>query len=1335
MDMRNKMKLITLFVIWFSSVVVNARQLSPTEAQAIAKGIVKKNVSLSGTSKSLKASGSIQGSTASSAVYVFNADDGKGFAVIAGDDRVPSVLAYSDKSSFDMSNAPEGAKWMIGLYERMIEHMTSTMRDNTPAFNKSAIKSRQAVEPLIKTQWNQAEPYNNMCPVIGGSKTLTGCVATAMAQLLNYTKEATVTNTVEAYTTRTNNIAMPELAPRSWNWSQMDDAEIASLMLYCGQSVHMDYGIYESGAYMEEVAGALNRTFNSPRDYYLLSRSSYSDAHWEDMMHGELDAGNPLIYSGISSDKSAHCFVVDGYSGGLFHVNWGWGGSSDGYYSFYLLDGDASAPYILNQSMVTFRNDEPGDANPDYGVTIDGVNYSLRITSDGEHIATVIPLKGGAKYSGEVIIPEHVQWEGAEYIVRVFGSGAFVGCKDMTAIYIPSTIVEQAWSIFDGCENLNKVYIDDLEAFINLEVGGWWTGSPLWNDADLYIKGQLVTELVIPEGVTSLGYCKFAHCQSIERVILPSSLRTLGQYSFCACSNLKDVKIVEPSVTWVDFGAFQYCTGLREITLPSTLEKVLSVAFDGCYNLYKIKCNAQNPPKDTDGEFMGWYAGFAKTTLYVPDGSIDKYKSDEKWGWFDNIFPVSQEKTCPQIERVSLGDFDYELNIDEATADVVECRNNNIVVVPASIQHDGKVYQVKSIGCETFYGHYNGTAGESLEITVSPGIEKLGMSSFRMCSYDELKLPLTLKRIGHMAFQNGFEGDYGPNNKTLELPASVESIGREALANVNLNDLYVLSPNPPAVENNTFYESQYDKMKLHIPAGSKKKYASHPVWSKFSHIEVIGGDNESADYDVSINAEVMGRSSIKAGKMPLIAGGTIRNNGLLPVDKVLLKWSVEGETAKGEKEFAVNLEPDHTFTFKESIMIPVLSSAGAHNLNIEVSIVGNVDSDMSDNNATLAFETFDKGYYRVSLIEEFSSEYCPVSRAYLPLVQKGLQDSGWEDFAAVVTHHCGYEPDFLTLTEDYIWLYGGWGSYTPAWSLNRCNIDGDAPVLGVGDFTLISNYITSAQSDLCSAVIGVNLEIKDGVAVVKTAVEKEAGFNVSDGYDYITVMLLEDSIPSQTDPENYIFNNVPRHIFTGHWGDDVIWKGDICGRRYSVSLSSDWNVNNLKAVAFLHRYNPYNVNNCQVYTAGSSALPQYGSKFDDSVYEEYVPKKSQSISWEEESYDLTTNVAVKLHAVASSGLPVAYVIESGDADILFDELTPKADDYIVVRAEQSGNNEYKAAEPVTRSFNSFTAIESILMDNNGELAIYTLQGIRIYTNIKDLHPGMYIINGKKVMIK
>lgn len=184
MDVRNKIKQITLFVILFSSVVVSARQLSPTEAQAIAKGIVKKNVSLSGTSKSLKAPGNVQGSTTSSAVYVFNADDGKGFAVIAGDDRVPSVLAYSDKSSFDMSNAPEGAKWMIGVYERMIEHMTSTMRDNTPAFNKSAIKSREAVEPLIKTQWNQGEPYNNMCPMIGGTKTLTGCVATAMAQLL-----------------------------------------------------------------------------------------------------------------------------------------------------------------------------------------------------------------------------------------------------------------------------------------------------------------------------------------------------------------------------------------------------------------------------------------------------------------------------------------------------------------------------------------------------------------------------------------------------------------------------------------------------------------------------------------------------------------------------------------------------------------------------------------------------------------------------------------------------------------------------------------------------------------------------------------------------------------------------------------------------------------------------------------------------------------------------------------------------------------------------------------------------------------------------------------------
>ena len=151
-----------------------------------------------------------------------------------------------------------------------------------------------------------------------------------MAQIINYHQwPQGYTSGISAYTTGTNGISMPQLDPTSFNWNDMTDDEIARLMLYCGQSVNMDYDIYTSGAgnpesvfkdifgYSKAVAGTLGVNF--------------SPSHWEEILYNDLENGRPVYYSG-SNSLGGHAFVVDGYKDGLFHINWGWDGDGDGYF-------------------------------------------------------------------------------------------------------------------------------------------------------------------------------------------------------------------------------------------------------------------------------------------------------------------------------------------------------------------------------------------------------------------------------------------------------------------------------------------------------------------------------------------------------------------------------------------------------------------------------------------------------------------------------------------------------------------------------------------------------------------------------------------------------------------------------------------------------------------------------------------------------------------------------------------------------------------------------------------------------------------------------------------
>ncbi len=282
--------------------------------------------------------------------YVFA--DANSFVIVSADDCVQPILAYSTNNTFDMARLPENASdWLRGYDEQIevaIELADLPSHDIAEKWSvlkngkqMSSMRATPVVGPLLSTTWDQTSPYNNLCP----SGTYTGCVATAMAQIMkfwNYPEHGVGSH---SYSHPTYGTLRADFGSTSYEWSNMTNnyspsssdaakTAVATLMYHCGVSVNMNYGTDGSGAVTAYVADALKNYFNYDKSiYYTLRANVNDDVEWVNMLKNSLDNGRPLQYNGRSS-SSGHSFVCDGYdTDGNFHFNWGWSGYCDGYYA------------------------------------------------------------------------------------------------------------------------------------------------------------------------------------------------------------------------------------------------------------------------------------------------------------------------------------------------------------------------------------------------------------------------------------------------------------------------------------------------------------------------------------------------------------------------------------------------------------------------------------------------------------------------------------------------------------------------------------------------------------------------------------------------------------------------------------------------------------------------------------------------------------------------------------------------------------------------------------------------------------------------------------------
>lgn len=354
-----RLYLLSMLIMLFVSTSALASPRTFSQAKAIAErkaALLGIKIDSKAAAKAPSMNGGI--ATATSPYYVFPFGENKGFAIVSGDDDMPEIVGYADHGTYDANNMPAAMAAFLNNYRATIEAMkqgnASAIKNiaEAKALRANNTRTTTAVSPLLgDIKWNQSTPYNNMCPKYDDTNlSATGCVATAMAQVMMYWKYPNELKAdIQGYKTSTHELTVAgELKGQKYDWENMlpsyysgnynqtqADA-VAKLMLHCGKAVEMDYG-EESGANV--TPGRLAKYFGYDSDLMLdLMRSCFTLAEWTALIDKELQAKRPILYGGQTT-KSGHQFVCDGSDGnGLYHINWGWGGYQDGYFDITILN-------------------------------------------------------------------------------------------------------------------------------------------------------------------------------------------------------------------------------------------------------------------------------------------------------------------------------------------------------------------------------------------------------------------------------------------------------------------------------------------------------------------------------------------------------------------------------------------------------------------------------------------------------------------------------------------------------------------------------------------------------------------------------------------------------------------------------------------------------------------------------------------------------------------------------------------------------------------------------------------------------------------------------------
>jgi len=533
--------------------------------------------------------------------YVFNRGDRQGFVIATGDDSTFPVIGYTDEGEFDYTKLPENMQWWLGWMTSQLEDLTENpvSAEANPA---RRLPTHAKVETLCTTRWNQGSPYNDECPMyFNKGRSVTGCVATAMAQVLYYHRAKSVTETqadMPSYTLSDASLGTMTVAGipagSTIDWDNMLDSygssatakqkkAVAELMLYCGVAVQMGYSNSSSGAYSNMVDDAFCKYFGYGSGVRYISTQNPGSDDWDATLYKEVSEGRPVYLSGSNSD-GGHAFVCDGYENQCFHINWGWGGNSDGYYMLSK----------LNPGSQGIGGSSGGYSDyPEAVVGVEPENYSTRAMPISNTVAKRICVE---KFDAD--------GDG----VLTFGEVAAV--TDLGDAFRGQTIT-----------TFNELYN--------------FTGLTTLTDS-AFAGCTRLTSVKLPKHLKAIGAQAFQGCTALKTFVLPDELTTIGDEAFDGCKAFTFA--LPKTIQHIGDHAFRGCVALKSVELPLAIRSLGEGAFDGCTKLAKVSIQSIKPQAIQLGAGVFANIDLSGATLNVIQGAKAALSAADQWRDFGTIY-------------------------------------------------------------------------------------------------------------------------------------------------------------------------------------------------------------------------------------------------------------------------------------------------------------------------------------------------------------------------------------------------------------------------------------------------------------------------------------------------------------------------------------------------------------------------------------------------------------------------------------------------------------------------------------------------------------------------
>lgn len=601
--------------------------------------------------------------------YILNDTIYKGFVIVSADKRAWPILGYSTEGSFNEKRQPDAfVAWMDSKKKEIEFIKKNSLRADSAteaSWQKLTLKaeavSTQSVEPLLKTKWGQGCFYNEKCPSDSRSgfcgHVPTGCVATAMAQIMKYWNYPTNGKGSNSYPCFEYGTISADFGATSYQWDQMPNSltgsneAVATLMYHCGVAAGMGYGPWESGTNL--LPNVLTDFFDYSSNVRLVNSKDYTSDEWAKLLMSELDFGHPIFYSTSLPGGGTHALVCDGYQGSdFFHFNWGWDGASDGYYYLGKLNPDSQLldkaqkaiiritpshlpegykGLILSTNNLVINSNE-GNLNPISVTIAASANWSVACNQPWITLNTTSGKAGTTNLL--ISVSENVTNDDRSAQITITAEG-----------FPPQLInIKQVHKHQLTAGGLQNILGNELSTITNLTLKGFIDARDFKTMRDLMLSLESVdlseTTILSYAGSngTAIGdkyypantipedafvFSSRGECSRLTTFVFPSTATSIGNRAFNSCFNLANLTI--PS-TIQSFGnnVFDNCISLRKIFIPSSVSNIGHQIY---YNGTIVSVDPTNPNYMTVEDVL---YNKAKTLLiYCPNTKVGNFEIPE----------------------------------------------------------------------------------------------------------------------------------------------------------------------------------------------------------------------------------------------------------------------------------------------------------------------------------------------------------------------------------------------------------------------------------------------------------------------------------------------------------------------------------------------------------------------------------------------------------------------------------------------------------------------------------------------------------------------------------